>query len=497
MRKKFLYIILVGLSTSCKDIMHDEDTSLSRITSYDQLVSAAGGVYGRLTEIGIYPNEKGDDINSGNYRRYYDGVNCSYTAPDSFYFNDDWQRLYLVIASANNILDQFKISSTHDNKTRELLGEMYFIRAYCHFRLTRIYGRILIVKDADFSYSTPKATFEQVYQFIESDLNLARELLPKNNNLARLPYVTPHRGSAKAVLAEVYLAHASYPCKDNTKYSLAAKEAREVIDSANYFGLGLLPDFAYVWDSAHLYNPESVFSLYGDFYKTYASVMTDFLTAPGFTPGVQNETEINFYNNYPAGYRKEITFYTTIYLPKKQYDSVGTIIPVETGYLHIDKVDPCCRIAYRKFFYSETRIQDTHNQIFNYGIPRKYIFRFAQTVLTYAEAMARSGQLNAKAYECVNQIRRRAHHLDINTPSPFDLQAGLPADAFADSVVWERAWELCAEPEGRWFDLVRLEMVEDLPRLRHPLEGGRPMIFNKSVYFYQIPSGDKELNPNL
>jgi hypothetical protein len=112
--------------------------------------------------------------------------------------------------------------------------------------------------------------------------------------------------------------------------------------------------------------------------------------------------------------------------------------------------------------------------------------------------MARSGQLNTKAYDCVNRIRRRAHHLDLEVPSAFDLPSGLSANAFADSVVWERAWELCAEPEGRWFDLIRLEMVEDLPKLRNLSEGGPPgLVFDKSVYFFPIPESDKVLNPNL
>ena len=45
------------------------------------------------------------------------------------------------------------------------------------------------------------------------------------------------------MLAEVYLCWAGYPVKDISKYTLAAMEAGEVIDSADYFGFGLLDDF--------------------------------------------------------------------------------------------------------------------------------------------------------------------------------------------------------------------------------------------------------------
>ena len=72
------------------------------------------------------------------------------------------------------------------------------------------------------------------------------------------------------------------------------------------------------------------------------------------------------------------------------------------------------------------------------------------------------------------------------------MPQGLSAGQFADSIVQERAWEFCAEPEGRWFDLLRLEMIEQLPKLR-----GDSYSMTKSDYFEAIPSGDKKLNPNL
>jgi len=105
--------------------------------------------------------------------------------------------------------------------------------------------------------------------------------------------------------------------------------------------------------------------------------------------------------------------------------------------------------------------------------------------------------MDTKAYECVNMIRRRARNVDIHSPSAYDLQSGLSPETFADSVVWERAWELCGEPEVRWFDLIRLEKVEDLSKMRDPKEGGPPASFGKSVYFSPIPASEILLNPNL
>ena len=206
-------------------------------------------------------------------------------------------------------------------------------------------------------------------------------------------------------------------------------------------------------------------------------------------------TETKFFNDYPRNYRKEVTFYDSVYyyyLNFPQFEYVKK-------YIRTDTLPVCAAMGFHKFFYDLIPMgqQRSYEQSF-LGSQKIYLFRYAQTLLTYAEAAARSGNLNEKAYECLNMIRRRANHVDINTTSVFDIQKGLTMEQFADSVVQERAWELAGEPEGRWFDLVRLEMVEQLPQFRDPDEFGFPVgTPTKDDYFYPIPVDDTNLNPNL
>jgi starch-binding outer membrane protein, SusD/RagB family len=530
MKRIILYSLIILIPVACKKFLHEEEISIGKIENYDQMVYAAGGVYGglansllRSTSNFYAPNMNGDDLNgSSNYDSYYiTHFRCyDYWVPTKTYTPNTWSKLYKVIISANNIICQFKNSSIRNNPENNILGEIYLLRAYCYLRLTRTFGQVPLIDNIDINYEVTKPSFAEIYTFIESDLKTAMELLPKNNSSARIPFVTPHHGSAKAMLAEVYLSWAGYPCKDASKYLLAAKEAGETIDSARYFGLGLVNDFSYLWDKAHLYNSESIFSLFcsdsvtlsisygtypdsrfyfGSYDKKALEMRKQINIKQYFYPQYINigfsAVEINFFNNFPSGHRKEITFFKTIYFDFSQYDSLGNIIHTDTGHIHIDTANTCGRLAYRKFYYEPTLNTRYSNQYL--GIPRTYLFRYAQTVLTYAEAMARSGQLNEKAFECINQIRRRAHHLNLNTTSVYDLQPGLSPEVFADSVVWERAWELCGEPEGRWFDLVRLEKVEDLPKIRNPKEGGWPVTFDKSSYFFPVDPSDTLLNPNL
>lgn len=203
---------------------------------------------------------------------------------------------------------------------------------------------------------------------------------------------------------------------------------------------------------------------------------------------------INFYNNYPLSYRREVTF-----------QSVLPVFDTATGFIEFKNyryAEYCRFIFYKKNGYlcsADTTTKFLHlwletwdtvylSNYFHWITDQPlYIYRYAHTLLTYAEAKARSNDLDASAYEAVNRIRRRANKANIYSQSVYDLKPGLSVAQFADSVVRERALELCGEPEGRWFDLVRLEMVEQLPELRGEDKIGPPYIFTKDHYFLPVP----------
>ena len=75
-----------------------------------------------------------------------------------------------------------------------ITGEIYLIRAYTHFRLTRTFGRIPLIVDTEVKYNTPLYTYDEIYTQIMEDLEQAAELLPPRASESRIPYVTPHLG---------------------------------------------------------------------------------------------------------------------------------------------------------------------------------------------------------------------------------------------------------------------------------------------------------------
>jgi starch-binding outer membrane protein, SusD/RagB family len=536
MKKWLFFLTLIVIITSCDKVFKEDEINKLTIETPGDLEYAISGMYYRFASIAqngsaftdMFANA--DDISYWSGFVYSSDKNCRQNF-SGYNLSDDelvliYKPLYQTIASANDILSKSGKMSKNDPVIQNLLGEVYFIRAYAYFWLVRIFGQVPIVDNTDVNYLLKKSSFEEIYSFIEKDLQRALSLLPGSATEARIKYITPHRGSAKALLAEVYLTWAGYPVKDVNKYADAARLSGEVIDSANYFGYGLMPDLADLWNGKHDVNQESVFSLYfsgtlvplyNQNYKSTDYLPTDlYLSTPHLGRGHNPIAAIQFFNFFPNNYRKEITYlchlyyvYTPRCITSPTNPSRTFCPPPETIAYHYDTIDLCTQMLFRKYYtrfnLSDSDLTRKLNDFPNYNSNFYdvegnviYLYRYAHTLLTYAEARARSGNLDASAYEAVNQVRRRASKTEVFSPSIVDLKPGLTVEQFIDSVVWERAWEFCAEPEGRYFDLLRLEMLSKLKLLKDPQQGViYPITNNLQTYFLPIPKSELMLNPNL
>jgi starch-binding outer membrane protein, SusD/RagB family len=530
-----VFIFLMLLFSGCQKIMHDQDTTITVINSAQQMDQAMIGVYGLLSLYidnpaapypRIYSDDNAPEFNCSSWGVVPDRDSIAFQSIPFYvdlapYYYLRWQAIYKIVISCNNIICQFENQKTIAREMQVGVGEAYLIRAYAYFNLVRIFGQVPIINNVTVNYTVGKSSFNDIYAFIVSDLKQAISLLPANRGVARIPSVSPTRGSAKAILAEVYLTMGGYPVKNATNYARAAEMAGEVIDSASFFGFNLLPDVADLWNGNQKINNETILGLYYNSHisqlnysggnqinnalavyptSSYPFSLWYYYVSPYIISGH------NFFNNYPESYRKEATFQT--FLP---WIYIGDSSKSVVQFRNYTYADYTSLIFYKKFGYS-CSAKDTEvvanltsdysspyfTTYFHYSYDQPiYIFRYAHTLLTYAEAKARSGSLDEKAYEAINMVRRRANKLDVNSPSQFDVKSGLSANQFADSVVRERELELCGEMEGRWFDLVRLEMVEQLPALRDKASTAPPYAFTKEYYFAPIPDQELNFDPNL
>jgi len=486
--KKINILILAAMlavGTGCKDYL-DEETNgallgAGALSSQQGLEAALTGAYkgwantwgtGFLHATAIAATMGGDDVtthkasNKADFREF-DQFNVPAT-------NQRTQALYSgcykAIQGANNVIANYKNTTGDAATINTIAGEAHFIRAVSYYWLVRLYGSIPLITEPDFSdeqLTMSKTAPVEVFKLIEADLLAAEELVP---NTKRDPG-RPNKGTIKAYLADVYLTEAGWPLKQTEKYAIAAAKAKEVIDNKDTYGFQLLPTYTAVFENDPTKNgtAETVFQIsafQGNGSTTNANY--GWSAMPGEETGWDDFfAEINFFNNFPDGPRKDVTFRTEFKM------SDGTTIPWEQSQT---------QHPYYQKFYIKGEVRNWASSV------PETMMRYAHVLTIYAEAQARAaGTPDALAYESINAIRQRAGLTPLENLSGTD---------FANAVVQERAWEFAAE-RTRWFDLVRLEMVEAANTNKNVNDLQPIGAISKEDYTFPLPFSETSVNPNL
>ena len=453
-----------------------------------------------------------DIIGTGNQRACFLDieVNLEFTSRS----NDDiqlaWERTYNCINQANVIINNYRNAedAMPEAELNKWGAQAHFIRAFTYFWLVRFFNNIPLVLDAytpDEKREMTCSSSKDVYEVIISDLQFAEQWLPVKWTGPMMKGGAVTKGAAKSLLAKVYLQMAGFPVNGGTEYYVKARDkAKEVIDQADEHGYGLYDHFWQLWDanwSAHERPVEEVI-IWMAHTTSHYTVRTPNCSRPnelGFGGWEMMVAELGFYNRFPEGERKEFTFITDF------YHSNGS-------HYHFTELR-CAHPCYRKWWADnlttgwewdkrdepDSKWRSGMNLTSTWFNSRSIIvMRYADVLLTYAEAKARTDGLDELAYKCLNDVRNRAFKGLGTTEASV---SGLSTADFIDLVVWERAWEFAGmEYSARWFDLQRLELVEkantewrEEPEEKYRL--ARPYI--KKDYFLPIPSKETVLNPNL
>lgn len=378
-----------------------------------------------------------------------------------------WNGCYKSIQGANNIINNYKGTTGDPTTINQIVGEAYYLRAFDYYWLVRLWGKVPLITSEVYSPSVLKVTPsapQEIYKLIESDLSNAEKLMQNR----KLDEGRASKGAASALLADVYLTEGGWPINDNSKYALAAAKAKEVIDNKAAYDFDLVPDINTLWQDtkAGIATSEEVFALHNC--GTCNWFNSNALYGSSAMPGEENGwddyfCEIKFFNDFPAGPRKDATFHTVI----KKND--GTTITWQND-------------AVKHPYYQKFRAPVDGSLDGSSGTV--HLMRYAHVLLIYAEAQARSGGVNQQAYDCINAIRLRAGL------SPL---SGLSNSDFINAVINERAWEFAGE-YTRWFDIVRLQILPQIIANRDPSENA---VIGTPSYNIPIPASDIQLDPNL
>ena len=339
-----------------------------------------------------------------------------------------------------------------------LLGEVCFLRAFYYFRLLRVFAGVpmpLKVLRSSEDWGMPRASVNEVYTQILSDLEMANQYLWKKSAYPEADLGRATKGAAQAMLMKtnLYMASPYWQKYGITKapadcYKDAKAWGDSIITSNEY---DLCPDYVDNFTVAGENGIESVFEIqyaevawgdYGEGFGFTAGSFTQILTRSrnseiGGGWGFNHPTQ-NLYNEFEAGDpRRDVA----IMIPSVEIDSAYTPQSDET-YLGNNMLNNKYGMyrdpkgvggGYGKWSLHASRGPLNNKQI-----------RYADVLLMYAEACLGMGNTGL-AKDMIDAVRARV---------------GLaPVPAADDATLrHERRCELAMEGH-RWFDLVRWEGV--------------------------------------
>jgi starch-binding outer membrane protein, SusD/RagB family len=255
MKNKIITLIFViGLlvwTTGCKlDVAPtDAINTSSLLNTSDGLLNVTNGSYALLKdniEFGGYIDQ------NNNYLRQYfqmsdfasDDITCAQVTEDPLFYSFTlthspdqansrffWYISYKIINSANTVIELTDKISSGDAATKQLIGENYFLRAFCHFNLLKFYAKpysidpdapgIIIRTSTTEDAIKARSSVRECYNVVISDLEKAATFMDKS----RGPQYAS-KEAAWALLSRVYLYMG-----DNAK---TIEYANKVIESGNF-----------------------------------------------------------------------------------------------------------------------------------------------------------------------------------------------------------------------------------------------------------------------
>jgi starch-binding outer membrane protein, SusD/RagB family len=461
---------------------------------------------------------------------------------------------YTAIRKANLFLSNLEVVPFPDDQTKnQMLGEVYFLRAFYFNEMLKRFGGMPIMTENDLlvpgdDLMRPRDSYRDCFAFIMADLDKAISSLPVT--LTTNEYGRATKGAAMALKARVLLYAASplfsqktgiwgmggtiddWMDKDGKTWWLkAAEAAKAVIDLKDAEG-------------------NQVYALY----QTTAANKADDYEKQFFKRREQGNKEVIFYKHEaPVGFNSnEIN----VWMPNGDFGGAGAVEPTQNfvnlfemsngkyigepgsgydpknPYLNRDPRFYKIIIYHGSSWQGATMDLSTTTTQFPAGtfltgyFVRKYVpeeikkatstsayhnwifFRLAEMYLNYAEAMNEVDGPTQQVRAAVNLVRARSGVIEL----PVDLTSD--KRSMRARIQRERGIELCFE-EQRWWDARRWSTGEDGelaakwfggPMNRAVItKSGSTVTYAEEAYFtriylpnnnlYQIPLGELYKNP--
>lgn len=464
-------MLILGLATvfqGCEGFLEQSPSdalpSDEAITNVTDLNNAVNGVYTGMIDFDLGQGQQTEPYSyyGGDFMAYADlkGGDLNYTASnnqispmaryehgvESDFAEHYWQMPYTLIGRINDVLsviDNVAIATGEQDQFNDLKGQLYALRALCHFDLVRLFAKSPAISDVNatnsgipisnetypVNFKPTRATLKETYDFIKTELIAATGLLSKDENLGKINY-----WAAQGILARVYLY--------NEENNEALTAAQDVISNSPY-SLYTIDDYLNVW-------------------------------------GVEGASEAMFEiltNSSHNSQRNSIGYYT-------HSEGYGECAFSTQGYALLTENPNDIRSQLIEWEDDETDTEGYYTQKYpgregNLYLNNPIVIRLSEVYLIAAEAKLKGASGGQSASWYINELRRNriTDYVDVTNVT-------------LDDILIERRKELVAEGHQCW-DAWRNGKTVFPPRLNQEVDG------SYYLSILPIPKRETDISPEL
>ncbi len=500
----FSAVILISLFLGCTDILDkfplDEPSNETFYTNALEIERGVNTCYNRLQEIDhrgyVYPlvldcmSDVGFIRVDSDYKTLAKGEHDA----RSGIAESTWRRAYQGLMRSTLMLSviEEKKDLLTDAQYKLFKGQVLFFRAYYHSRLITYFGDvpmvlepILTISEAKSVTRTPKA---EVLHQIYIDFDVAAELLPvnytENENIGRVT-----KGAAYAYKARIALYFGDW--------SAAAISAKKVIDLGVY---DLYPEYGKLFISEGLTNPSNKEIILkreyaGAMVNDYHSLMLYMMnrSEAGWAALVPSQSLVDSYHCVDG---KNITD-SPLFDKAKRFENRDPRLSLSIAFpgsrygdiqfeSHYDSLTCYNYVTNKRVRNTDCVSLNQYTSFTGYHF-RKYadmdyrkdktrasypiiLCRYAEVLLTYAEAKIELGEIDQSVIDAINKIRR--DRIDVKMPA-YSLNDFADLNTARLKLRHERKIELAFEG-FRYTDLRRWGLANtylNRPILGRPFKG--------------------------
>lgn len=393
-----------------------------------------------------------------------------------------WSGEYGYIRQANLILEKIQEMDLSEDAYKKLEGQARFFRAYTYFTLIRSFGAVpyidkpLELTDVENITRTPK---DEVYAKVMEDFDIAIANLPVQWDEANSGRIT--KGAAMAMKARAALYY--------NNWQTAMDEAKKVMDLGQY----------------ELYDKDNT-GRYKELFWEVADGCDEFILSVQFNAPTRTHYLIGWECFPTLGWGglnptqslvdafedingAPITSEASVYDPTNPFANrdprleVNVLHDGETMYGVTIKVAPLSSSgntgigqhgdATATGYYQQKWLDPSIDpQSTGWDMGKDWVvIRYAEVLLTYAEAKNELSPLDPSAFDAVNQVRRRVGMPDLQKTDPTKPTYCATQDDLRKRIWNEWRVEFALEGGKRQWDIRRWGIAKDV--LNAPFEGLR------------------------